>query len=137
MQEKHINLIINSFDRLENREGVVKQFYDELFDLYPELEALFVDIDLTQQRKDLVQSLTLIIQSLRNPAMLRSALSQMVDQNATDYHTQVSYFPMIGEALLSALSHQLGVYWTPEVENAWVMGYQALVDLMMQEPYAA
>jgi hemoglobin-like flavoprotein len=42
------------------------------------------------------------------------------------------YYPILGAVLLKTLESFLGTDWTPEVKQAWIDGYEAIANLMLE-----
>jgi hemoglobin-like flavoprotein len=65
-------------------------FYERLFTRFPQTRAFFADIDMSEQRKKLQQTLALLIQHMQNPEVLSKMLREMVPDSAV-WHRPVRY----------------------------------------------
>ena len=73
-----IELLEESFQLLAPQgELLVDRFYSELFRRHPGVKPLFANVDMKRQKQHLLSALVLVVSNLRNPAMLRPALTSM------------------------------------------------------------
>lgn len=126
-----VDIITRTFGLIEDGEKLVSDFYHELFTRYPATEGFFAKTDMTVQHQKLLSSLNLLVQNLRYPNVLKKSLGELGARHVKYYDTLPEHYPMVGEALLVALCKHLGDEWTVEVEQAWLMAYDALVDMMI------
>lgn len=106
-------------------------FYDKLFELDPSLRALFPSTDLREQKKKLMQTLTVAVRSLYRLDELTPALEALGRRHVA-YRVQDAHYETVGQALLWALQQSLGVAFTSQVRDAWVETYQLLASVMQR-----
>ena len=71
-----IELLETSFQAITPcGEEFVTAFYERLFTRFPQTRAFFASTDMKEQRKKLLGALALVIQNLRKPEVLTSALT--------------------------------------------------------------
>ena len=104
-------------------------FYQRLFELDPDLSALFAGVDLASQRKKLVQTLTRVVVALDDIADLVPEIEALGRRHA-GYGVTDAHYRTVGEALLWTLETGLGDAWTPDVEAAWTAAYGFVADVM-------
>jgi hemoglobin-like flavoprotein len=105
-------------------------FYTKLFELDGSLRAMFPS-DLTEQKKKLMQTLTLVINSIDNlPAVLPAV--QALGRKHVGYGVKPAHYQTVGAALLATLAVGLGATFTPEVKAAWTAVYGTLSTAMIQ-----
>ena len=127
-----IELLETSFQRIAPRgEAFVTAFYERLFTNYPQTRAFFASTDMKEQRKKLLGALALVIQNLRKPEVLASALKGL-DQRHVAYGVRPEHYPIVGAVLLDTFADFLGERWTPIYHNAWAQAYQAVCALMLE-----
>jgi len=127
-----IELLETSFQAIAPRgEEFVTAFYERLFTNYPQTRAFFALTDMKEQRKKLLGALALVIQNLRKPAVLTSAL-QGLGQRHVAYGVLPEHYPIVGVVLLEAFSDVLGDRWTPEYQDAWAQAYEAICTIMLE-----
>src|SRR5215470_17093987 len=127
-----IELLETSFQTIAPRgEAFVTAFYDRLFTHFPQTRAFFASTDMKEQRKKLLGALALVIQNLRKPEVLTSAL-QGLGQRHVAYGVRPEHYPIVGAVLLDTFAAFLGERWTPVRRDAWTEAYQAVCALMLQ-----
>jgi methyl-accepting chemotaxis protein len=126
-----IDLVEESFSLLAGEgELIVQDFYQHLFNHYPELSALFDGISTTGQQKKLLTALLLLVRNLRNPNVLQEYLLGLGSRHqsygvvAEDYHK-------VADSLISVLKKRAGGHWTDAVESAWANTLSAVAQQML------
>lgn len=111
---------------------LAERFYDRLFNDYPELQVLFEEVDFPEQRRKLIQSLTVIVRSLEKPEQLTSYLKDLGIRHDDYGVTEDDYFP-VGSTLLTVMSELAGPeIWTQEINDAWSIAIDTVAQLMLQ-----
>jgi nitric oxide dioxygenase len=111
-------------------EEFVDAFYAKLFELYPQTRSLFAATDMTLQRNKLISALVFVMENLRHPQVLSSALTELGRKHQS-YQVSAEHYPMVGDALLKTFSAFLGDAWKPEIANAWVQAYGMITRAML------
>jgi len=109
-------------------EEVSAQFYDRLFTLAPEARALFPS-DLTEQRKKLMYTLTLVIANLKNLDAVKPAV-EALGRRHVEYGATSAHYEIVGQALIDTLERGLGAAFTDEVRAAWLSAYGVIATTM-------
>src|SRR5262249_50327979 len=78
-------------------------FYDALFDRYPETLTLFTNTRCPEQREKLIRSLALVIRNIERPDSLAAYL-QGLGAIHVAYGVKPAHYAAMGECLLSALA---------------------------------
>ena len=127
-----IELLETSFQTIAPRgEAFVTAFYERLFMDYPQTRAFFASTDMKEQRKKLLGALALVIQNLRKPEVLASALKGL-GQRHVAYGVRPEHYPIVGAVLLDTFADVLGERWTPAYHDAWAQAYEAVCALMLE-----
>jgi len=104
-------------------------FYDRLFEIDPTTRPLFKTTDLAEQRRKLIQALTVVVRGVDHLEALVPTIADLgrrhVQFGVTDVH-----YDAVGAALLWTLEKGLGSGWTPEAKIAWSCAYALLADVM-------
>jgi len=108
-------------------------FYDRLFEIAPQVRAMFPS-DMTEQRKKLMATLAAVVSGLANLESILPAASALAKRHVT-YGARAEHYPVVGSALLWTLEKGLGEAWTPELAAAWVAAYGTLSGFMISEAY--
>jgi hemoglobin-like flavoprotein len=103
-------------------------FYDRLFALDPSVRALF-KADMREQKKKLMQTLSVAVDGLRAPDKLVPVLQNLGARHA-GYMVQDRHYDLVGDALLWTLREGLGDAFTPAIEAAWQRTYAFIADVM-------
>src|SRR5262249_14426997 len=92
-----------SFRKLTPKADILAvNFYDTLFDRYPETLSLFANTRFPEQREKLIRSLALVIRNIERPEFL-SAYLQGLGAIHVAYGVKPEHYEAMGECLLSAL----------------------------------
>jgi hemoglobin-like flavoprotein len=127
-----IELLETSFQAIAPRgEAFVTAFYERLFTRFPQTRAFFASTDMKEQRKKLLGALALVIQNLRKPDVLTSALKGL-GQRHTAYGVLPEHYPIVGAILLETFASLLGERWTPAYHDAWAQAYEAICAIMLE-----
>src|SRR5215472_5405011 len=127
-----IELLETSFQAIAPRgEAFVTAFYERLFTRYPQTRAFFASTNMKEQRKKLLGALALVIQNLRKPEVLTSALKGL-GQRHVAYGVRPEHYPIVGTILLHTFADVLGDDWTPEYHDAWAQAYGAICSIMLE-----
>jgi hemoglobin-like flavoprotein len=106
-------------------------FYDRLFTLDPALRPLFPSMDLGEQKRKLMQTLTIAVRGLDRLDQLTPAL-EALGRRHVGYGVQDAHYETVGSALLWTLEQGLGDAFTPEVRVAWAEIYQLVASVMQR-----
>jgi hemoglobin-like flavoprotein len=105
-------------------------FYDRLFDQDPALRRLFRNTDMAAQRKNLMQTLTVVVKGIDRLADLLPAV-QALGRRHAGYGVRPQHYDEVGAALLWTLEQGLGDAFTADVHNAWAAAYGTLAAVMI------
>jgi hemoglobin-like flavoprotein len=84
-----------------------------------------------EQRKKLLGALALVIQNLKKPEVLTSALKGLGQRHVT-YGVRPEHYPIVGAVLLETFADFLGERWTPSYHDAWAEAYNAVCAIMLE-----
>jgi hemoglobin-like flavoprotein len=131
MTPRQIASIRTSWEAVQPIQDVAATlFYDRLFELDPTLRRLFRRTDMAQQKKILMQTLTVVVKSLDRLEQLVPAV-QALGRRHAGYGVRPSHYDTVGEALLWTLGQGLGDGFTPELREAWAGAYSVLATVMI------
>ncbi|MGJ5022146.1 globin family protein [Bradyrhizobium oligotrophicum] len=134
MTPSQIALVQDSFAKVAPiSDQAATIFYDRLFEVAPQVRAMFPD-DLTEQRKKLMATLAVVVNGLTNLPAILPAASALAKRHV-DYGARPEHYPVVGAALLWTLEKGLGDGWTPEVAAAWTAAYATLSGYMISEAH--
>jgi nitric oxide dioxygenase len=136
MNPKQVELVQESFAKVAPiSEAAAKIFYDRLFEVAPQVRAMFPD-DMTEQRKKLMATLAVVVGGLTNLPSILPAASALAKRHVS-YGAKAEHYPVVGGALLWTLEKGLGEAWTPDVAAAWTSAYGTLSGYMISEAYGS
>ena len=105
-------------------------FYDRLFKLDPAIAPLFTFTDMELQRKNLMQTLTIVVKSIDSLETIVPAVEALGRRHA-GYGVKASHYATVGRALLDTLEVGLGDAFTREARDAWAEAYEILASVML------
>jgi hemoglobin-like flavoprotein len=140
MTPHQIKLVQTSFAKVAPiADTAADLFYGRLFEIAPQVRAMFPD-DLSQQKKKLMAMLGTAVGGLSHLDTLVPAV-QALGRRHAGYGVKAAHYTPVGAALLWTLQQGLGEAFTPEVKDAWATAYIVLSTTMMnaanERPMAA
>ena len=130
MQSIDVRLVQSTWEQVVPIADIAAElFYARLFELDPSLAPMFAATDMAEQKKKLMQMITVAVRGLGRIDELLPALEAMGARHA-GYGVREAHYRTVGEALLWTLARGLGASYTPEVEAAWVATYEAVAGAM-------
>ena len=134
MTPDQVKLIQDSFAKVAPiSEQAAVLFYDRLFEIAPQVKAMFPD-DMTEQRRKLMMMLATVVNGLGNLESILPAASALAKRHV-GYGAKAEHYPVVGAALLWTLEQGLGDGWAPELAEAWSTAYGTLSGYMISEAY--
>jgi hemoglobin-like flavoprotein len=134
MTPDQVKLVQESFAKVAPiSETAAVLFYDRLFEVAPQVRAMFPS-DMTEQRKKLMATLAFVVHGLANLESVLPAASALATRHVS-YGAKKEHYPVVGAALLWTLEKGLGDGWTPELADAWTAAYGTLSGFMISEAY--
>jgi nitric oxide dioxygenase len=134
MTPDQIKLVQESFAKVAPiSETAAVLFYDRLFEIAPQVKAMF-PADMKEQRKKLMATLAVVVNGLGNLESILPAASALATRHVS-YGAKKEHYPVVGAALLWTLEKGLGDAWTPELAEAWTTAYGTLSGFMISEAY--
>jgi hemoglobin-like flavoprotein len=134
MTPDQVQLVQQSFAKVAPiSETAAVLFYDRLFEIAPQVKAMFPS-DMTLQRKKLMATLAVVVGGLGNLEAILPAASALARRHVS-YGAKAEHYPVVGAALLWTLEKGLGDAWTPAVADAWSAAYGTLAGYMISEAY--
>ena len=134
MTPDQVQLVQDSFAKVVPiSETAAVLFYDRLFEIAPQVKAMF-PADMTEQRRKLMATLAAVVNGLGNLTSILPAASALAKRHDS-YGAKAEHYPVVGAALLWTLEKGLGDGWTPEIAQAWTTAYGTLSGYMISEAY--
>jgi hemoglobin-like flavoprotein len=134
MTPDQVKLVQDSFAKVAPiSETAAVLFYDRLFEIAPQVRAMF-PADMTEQRRKLMMMLAAVVNGLGNLTSILPAASALATRHVS-YGAKPEHYPVVGAALLWTLEKGLGDGWTPDIAAAWTTAYGTLSGYMISEAY--
>jgi len=134
MTPDQVKLVQQSFAKLAPiADQAAVMFYDRLFEVAPQVKAMF-PADLTEQRRKLMATLSAVVNGLGTLESVLPAASALARRHVS-YGAKAGHYPVVGGALLWTLEKGLADGWTTEVADAWTAAYGMLSGFMISEAY--
>jgi serine/threonine protein kinase len=122
-------LVMASLARISDRsDQLIASVYEHLFRRRPELRMLFPS-DLKHQRAKLAGALRFVVENLRNPEHVVTALEEL-GQRHIAYGAKISDLSSLGEALMIALEAHDPNPWDDVTRKAWHSAYDSIARAM-------
>jgi len=114
----------------EHGEAITAAMYPILFERYPQTKELFKDSSADQYKKlaSAVYAYAANIDKLEN---LSSGIETMAFAHVKT-NVKPEHYPMVGDAVLSAIKQVLGDAATDDVINAWKEAFFFLADVLIK-----
>ena len=130
MSPEQIGLVRSTWEQVVPiADAAARLFYQRLFEAEPELRHLFAGTDMEQQRRKLMQVLSVAVAALDRLDALRPALEEL-GRRHVGYGVEDSHYDLVGGALLWTLEQGLGDGYTASVRDAWTAAYSTLATIM-------
>jgi hemoglobin-like flavoprotein len=130
MTPKQIQLVKSSFAKIAPvKDQTAALFYRRLFELDPDLRALFRE-DMATQGAKLMAALGAVAASLDQLACVMPAVRKLGRRHAA-YGVRPEHYATVGEALIWTLEQGLGADFTPDTRRAWTDAYASLAWAMI------
>lgn len=129
LTSKEIELIHGSWAKVVPiSDKAAELFYSKLFELDPELEALFPN-DMEQQGKKLMTMIGTAVNALDRLGEIVPAVEALGERHV-GYGVKDDDYDTVGQALIWTLAVGLDDAFTDEVKEAWLMVYAILANTM-------
>lgn len=126
-----LEILESSFEALvPQADLLVVRFYEVLFEKYPAVQPMFSEVEIEKQQKKLLDSLVLVVNTLRNPNKLVPAL-QALGKKHQNYGAISEHYGAVAEVLLEVMAEFAGDLWSEEVETAWSDALQLVANVML------
>ncbi|RZL87580.1 MAG: hemin receptor [Variovorax sp.] len=130
MTPHQIELVQSSFAKVVPiSDQAAAIFYARLFELAPEVRALFKG-DMVEQGRKLMTMLGSVTRLLTRLDELVPIAQRLAERHVA-YGTQPAHYAVVGAALIDTLDKGLGAEFTPEVRQAWETAYATLSSVMI------
>lgn len=134
MTPEQVTLVQESFAKVVPISETASQlFYGRLFEIAPDVRRMFPD-DMTEQRKKLMATLAVVVNSLHKLEAVLPAASSLAKRHV-GYGVTAAQYPLVGSALLWTLEKGLGDAWTPQLAQGWTAAYGIVSGYMVSEAY--
>jgi hemoglobin-like flavoprotein len=131
MTPQQITLVQSSFAKVVPiAPQAAEIFYARLFELAPQVRALFKG-DMKEQGRKLMAMLATVVNGLTRLETIVPAAQQLAVRHVA-YGARPEHYAVVGAALLDTLDKGLGPDFTPEVRAAWTEAYGLLSGVMIE-----
>lgn len=131
LSRRTVELLESSFAVIAARgSDFAARFYRELFARHPAVQPLFARVSMRHQQQHLLAALTMVIDHLRSPDAVAPAVAAL-GQRHVGYRVQASHYVAVTHVALDVIRETLGEQWTPDVDEAWHRGLDAVSAVML------
>ena len=125
------DLIEKSFSKvIENKQLFINQFYNDLFEMAPEVEYLFKNTTKEKQGEKLYEALVILVENIRSPEVIEEILKPLGEDHV-GYGAQPAHYKIVGECLVNTIKKLNGDDWGDAMREAWLETYQTVAKLMI------
>lgn len=126
-----VETLESSFNLLAPQaETLVARFYEELFKHYPGVAPLFAHTSAAEQQRKLLASLKLVINNIRKPEILASALMDLGKRHQ-NYGADPEHYTAVANTLIDVMQETAGDAWNNTIETAWRDALKLIADIMI------
>jgi methyl-accepting chemotaxis protein len=126
-----VETLESSFNLLAPQaETLVARFYEELFKRYPGVAPLFAHTSPAEQQRKLLASLKLVINNIRKPEILASALMDLGKRHQ-NYGADPEHYTAVANTLIDVMQETAGDAWNNTIETAWRDALKLIADIMI------
>ena len=119
LPKEQVELLESSFTALAPQaDALAARFYQQLFEQYPDVKPMFEGNDIAEQQAKLVAALQLVVNSLRNPDVLKNALNGLGTKHQS-YGAEPDHYDAVAAVMLEVLEEFAGDLWSQEMAAAW------------------
>lgn len=127
-----LDALETSFDLVAPRgEELMDEFYARLFEAAPAVRPLFAATDLQPQKTMLPGTLVLLRKSLHDLAAIVPNLRRLGARHVA-YGARPEHYPVVGQALISAMAGVAGPAWSSRHEQAWRQAFAVIASAMLE-----
>ncbi len=129
-----VPLLRTSFTMVTERSpGLMRRFYEILFQRYPETESMFPrgPEGLVKQENMLTNALVAVLDHIEDGSWLQTTLYAMGARHVK-YGVRDEMYGWVGECLLAALEEGAAPDWTPVLEAQWTEAFGAIAGMMLE-----
>lgn len=131
MNTQQVQLVQSSFAQVKPIAATAAElFYGRLFEIAPEMRALFKG-DMQRQGAMLMSVIGTAVNGLSRPDSIIPVVRALGARHVA-YGVKDDHYDIVGSALLWTLKQGLGEAFTDDVMDAWVAAYTLLANVMQQ-----
>jgi hemoglobin-like flavoprotein len=128
-------LVRQSFESAQvYADSLTKLFYGRLFDLRPELRALF-KVGIEEQSRKLLDTLRIVVDALDRFDDLRPQLAEL-GRKHVDYGAKPEHYDLVRTTLIWTFSQALGFEFDRSTKAAWDHVLRAVAAVMLEGAYS-
>ena len=134
MTQEQVAVVQQSFAKVAPiADRAAAMFYERLFEVAPQVKAMF-PADMADQRRKLMVTLGVVVNGLSNLESVLPAVSALAKRHVA-YGAKPEHYPVVGSVLLWTLEKGLDDAWTTEVADAWTAAYSTLSGYMIEQAF--
>lgn len=108
---------------------LARLFYENLFNMVPEIRDMFSD-DIKPQQQRMADALLSVVRHLDTPDEVAHYLQRLGAQHHRELGVRPEHYPHVGRALVRAVS-EVSPTWSSSMSSAWVLVYQWVTANML------
>ncbi len=128
-----VELVQNTWRKIEGSTEFAIDFYNKLFYLYPALRPLFKE-NIQMQARKVTAHFAYVINNIKNWEQVKPEIIAL-GRRHVKYEVQPEHYSHVADALFFALKAHLKEDWNSQVQIAWLKFYTTVTDEMLRAHY--
>lgn len=126
-----VKLLRESFELIAvNKQQFAQDFYNRLFNVCPQVQALFSKSDMQQQETALMGAIAGVIAGIEKGENVAPALHKLGAKH-TSYNVLPEHYPLVGNAQIETFQQHLQGKFTPVIQQSWLEAYSVISEQMI------
>lgn len=117
----------------ERKELATSVFYENLFEIDPNLRPMFGE-DLSEQSNKALFAFGAVVAQIHDLDVCREMTRGLATRHV-GYGVLPEHYPKVGEAVILTVSRVMEDAMTSEIESAWQKAYDAIANAMIETAY--
>ena len=110
-------------------QDITETFYKRLLCDHPNLKQSFDRVDMVEQQRSLIHSLSYIVNQLENREKLQIYIKSLLGRQE-EYGLMIQHFELYSEALITTFKEYFRSHWTEALNQQWTLLFKMLHGML-------